>query len=67
MVYKQERFLLMVTAPLVVLAAYFLREVGRRKQDCGRAGTHGDVRHLADRRSRAPATTIAPAWPTSEE
>jgi Dolichyl-phosphate-mannose-protein mannosyltransferase len=30
MVYKQERFLMMVTAPLVVLAAYFLREVGRR-------------------------------------
>ena len=25
-VYKQERFLMMVTAPLLVLAAYFLRE-----------------------------------------
>ena len=32
MVYKQERFLLMVTAPLVVLAAYFLREAGRRNR-----------------------------------
>jgi len=32
MVYKQERFLMMVTAPLVVLAAYFLREAGRRSR-----------------------------------
>jgi 4-amino-4-deoxy-L-arabinose transferase-like glycosyltransferase len=30
MVYKQERFLTIVTAPLLVLAAYFLRDVGRR-------------------------------------
>jgi 4-amino-4-deoxy-L-arabinose transferase-like glycosyltransferase len=29
MVYKQERFLTMVTAPLLLLAAYFLRDVGR--------------------------------------
>jgi hypothetical protein len=32
MVYKQERFLMMVTAPLVVLAAYFLGELGRRSR-----------------------------------
>jgi 4-amino-4-deoxy-L-arabinose transferase-like glycosyltransferase len=29
MVFKQERYLLMLTAPLVVLAAYFLQRVGR--------------------------------------
>lgn len=29
MVYKQPRFLMMITAPLLILAAYFLREVWR--------------------------------------
>jgi 4-amino-4-deoxy-L-arabinose transferase-like glycosyltransferase len=32
MVYKQERFLTIVTAPLIVVAAYFLRDVGRRNR-----------------------------------
>jgi hypothetical protein len=32
MVFKQQRFLLMVTAPFAVLAAYFLRQVGRASQ-----------------------------------
>jgi 4-amino-4-deoxy-L-arabinose transferase-like glycosyltransferase len=30
MVYKHERFLMVVTAPLLVVTAYFLRDVGRR-------------------------------------